>query len=76
MRYLAELKEGEIVKEIYLCKKLQALKTKAGKNYYSLTLQDKTGVFDAKVWELGAGIEHFEVMDYIFFVIRYNKLTD
>ncbi len=65
MRYLAELKEGEMVKEIYLCKKLQALKTKAGKSYYSLTLQDKTGVFDAKVWELGAGIEHFEVMDYI-----------
>lgn len=65
MRYLAELKEGEMIKEIYLCKKLQALKTKAGKSYYSLTLQDKTGVFDAKVWELGAGIEHFEVMDYI-----------
>ena len=66
MRYLAELKEGELIKEIYLCKKLQTLKTKAGKGYYSLTLQDKTGVADAKVWELGAGIEHFDVMDYIF----------
>lgn len=65
MRYLAELKEGEMVKEIYLCKKLQSLKTKAGKSYYSITLQDKTGVFDAKVWELGPGIEHFETMDYI-----------
>lgn len=66
MRYLAELKEGEMVREIYLCKKLQTLKTKAGKSYLSVTLQDKTGMLDAKVWELGAGIEHFEVMDYIF----------
>ena len=65
MRYLAELREGEIIKEIYLCKQLQQLKTKAGKSYYSITLQDKTGTFDAKVWELGAGIEHFESMDYI-----------
>lgn len=65
MRYLAELREGEMVREIYLCKKLQTLKTKTGKSYYSITLQDKTGVLDAKVWELGAGVEHFETMDYI-----------
>lgn len=65
MRYLAELREGEMVKEIYFCKQLQTLKTKAGKSYYSMLLQDKTGIFDAKVWELGAGIEHFETMDYI-----------
>lgn len=65
MRYLKELKEGEMVKEIYLCKQLQSLKTKAGKSYYSIILQDKTGTFDAKVWDLGAGIDHFETMDYI-----------
>lgn len=65
MRYLAELREGEMVKEIYLCKQLQTLKTKAGKSYYSILLQDKSGTFDAKVWELGAGIEHFDTMDYI-----------
>ena len=66
MRYLAELREGEMVKEAYLCKQLQTLKTKTGKSYYSITLQDKTGTFDGKVWELGQGIEHFETMDYIF----------
>lgn len=65
MRFLAELREGEMVKEIYLCKQLQQLKTKAGKSYYSMTLQDKSGTFDAKVWELGPGIEHFDAMDYI-----------
>lgn len=41
------------------------LKTKAGKSYYSLLLQDKTGTVDAKVWDLNNGIEHFESMDFI-----------
>lgn len=65
MRYLSELKDGEMFKETYLCKQLQILKTKAGKNYYSMILQDKTGTRDAKVWDLGPGIEHFDSMDYI-----------
>lgn len=66
MKYLEELREGEMVREIYLCKQLQTLKTKTGKSYYSLLLQDKTGIFDAKVWDLSAGIENFEAMDYIY----------
>ena len=41
------------------------MKTKAGKTYYSLVLQDKTGVIDAKVWELNNGIDDFEAMDFI-----------
>lgn len=65
MRYIGELREGEMVKETYLCKTKQILKTKAGKSYYSLLLQDKTGTIDAKVWELNGGIENFEAMDYI-----------
>lgn len=51
--------------EIYLCKSKQTLQTKAGKNYYSLILQDKSGTADGKVWDLGPGIEHFDAMDYI-----------
>ena len=54
-----------MISETYLCKQKQALKTKAGKNYYSLLLQDKTGILDAKIWDLGAGIDHFEQMEYI-----------
>ena len=65
MQYIAELREGEMISETYLCKQKQALKTKAGKNYYSLLLQDKTGILDAKIWDLGAGIDHFEQMEYI-----------
>lgn len=65
MRYIGELREGESVSETYFCKSKQVLKTKAGKTYYSLILQDKTGIVDAKIWDLSAGIDHFESMEYI-----------
>ena len=65
MRYIGEFKEGEMLNGIYLCKTKQTLKTKAGKSYYSMILQDKTGTIDAKVWDLNNAISHFEAMDYI-----------
>lgn len=66
MQYIKELREGQMLTEIYFCKVKNILKTKMGKSYYSLLLQDKTGTLDAKVWELSNGIEHFEQMDYIY----------
>lgn len=65
MNYINELRDGEMVSEIYLCKNKVVAKTKAGKTYYSMQLQDKTGTIDAKIWELNNGIAHFEDMDYI-----------
>lgn len=54
-----------MISSIYLCKDKRTLQTKAGKNYYSMQLHDKTGSVDAKVWDLSSGIDHFESMDYI-----------
>ncbi len=65
MNYINELREGEMISEVYLCKNKVVAKTKAGKNYYSMQLQDRTGIIDAKVWELNNGIAHFEAMNYI-----------
>lgn len=65
MRYIADLRDGEMLSETYYCKQKQTLKTKAGKTYESLILQDKTGVLDAKIWDLSAGIANFEEKDYI-----------
>ncbi|KIR02553.1 CMP-binding-factor 1 [Lachnospiraceae bacterium TWA4] len=65
MKYIKDLREGMRTSDIYFCKQKQALKTKAGKNYFSLILQDKTGTIDAKIWDLSNGINHFEAMDYI-----------
>ena len=65
MRFLGDLREGDMVSETYLCKTKNVQKTKMGKTYYSLLLQDKTATVDAKVWELSNAIEHFEQMEYI-----------
>lgn len=65
MRYITELKENEHVVEHYLCRQKQSLKTRSGKTYLSLKLQDKTGVADAKVWEMHNDIQSFEEGDII-----------
>lgn len=65
MRYINEFREGDTVSDVYLCKLKNISKTKAGKTYYSLILQDKTGVIDTKIWELNNGIDNFEQMDYV-----------
>ncbi|MDD6057647.1 MAG: HD domain-containing protein [Clostridiales bacterium] len=66
MKYIESLREGERINEIYLCKIKQSSMTKAGKPYDNLTLQDKTGTLDAKIWEPGSvGIDEFETLDYI-----------
>ena len=66
MKYIESLREGERINEIYLCKVKQSALTKARKPYDSLTLQDKTGTLDAKIWEPGSGgIDDFDSLDYI-----------
>ncbi|MCM1101090.1 MAG: HD domain-containing protein [Acetatifactor muris] len=66
MRYLKELKEGDSVSGIYLCKHKQAAVTKNGKAYDNVILQDKTGTMDAKVWEPNSqGINDYDALDYI-----------
>lgn len=65
MRYIADLREGDQVVEHYLCVNKQVLKTRSGKTYYSLKLQDKTGVVDAKIWDLNDGINDFNEHDYV-----------
>ena len=65
MVFINTLREGDMVSSIYLCKVKNEAQTKAGKNYYSLQLQDSTGFLDGKIWDLNKGIGHFESMDYI-----------
>jgi len=65
MKFITELKDNDHVLGHYLCKFKQSLKTRAGKTYYSLKLQDKTGAVDAKVWELTKDIQDFNEGDVI-----------
>ena len=65
MNYIKDLREGEMISEIYLCKNKVVAKSKVGKTYYSLQLQDKTGMVDGKIWDLSNAIAHFDAMNYI-----------
>lgn len=76
MKYINELHEGENVIEHYLCKSRQTMKSRNGKNYLSLKLQDKTGMVDAKVWDLNNDIQSFQENDFIkvdAFVTTFNN---
>lgn len=66
MRYIEQLREGDKISDIYLCKQRQSLTTKNGKPYESVILQDRTGNVDAKIWEPNSqGIDEFDNLDYI-----------
>ena len=66
MRYINTLKDGDRITEIYLCKKKASGVAKNGKTFESLTLVDKTGSIDAKIWDPdSAGIGSYEELDFI-----------
>ncbi len=65
MRYIKDFQEGESIVGHYFCKQKQMMKSKAGKSYMSLKLQDKTGIVDAKIWELHNEIKSFEENDFV-----------
>ena len=66
MKYIEDLREGDNFSEVYLCKKADALTSKNGKTYYSLQLQDKTGLVDGKIWDVASpGIEDFDKGDFV-----------
>lgn len=65
MVYIKDIEEGQKITAFFLCSQKQSLKTKSGKDYLSLKLQDKTGILDAKVWDLSNQIEEFEQNDFV-----------
>lgn len=79
MKFIEALREGENIREIYLCKQRTSAVTKNGKPYDSVILQDKTGTVDGKIWDPGSmGIDDFEGLDYVEItgkVIVFNGMT-
>ncbi|MBQ9421848.1 MAG: HD domain-containing protein [Lachnospiraceae bacterium] len=66
MKYIDTLQDGMHVSGVYLCKTKTIALTKNGKEYGNLTLQDKTGQLEAKIWDLNSpAIRDFEAMDYV-----------
>jgi len=76
MRFIEDIRDGDSIIGHYFCKEKLTLKSKAGKTYLSLTLSDRTGTLNAKVWELNSNIGDFEAGDYIKidgFVSTFNS---
>ena len=66
MKFISDLKQGDRISDIYLCKYKQSATTKNGKNYDNVILQDRTGTIDAKIWEPNSeGIDEFDSLDYV-----------
>lgn len=66
MKFIETFREGENIREIYLCKQRTSATTKNGKPYDSVILQDKTGCVDGKIWDPSSmGIDEFEGLDYV-----------
>lgn len=77
MRFINTLHEGDNVRAIYLCKMKRSAETRNGKPYDNLTLQDKTGTLDGKVWDPNSGgIADYDEMDFVEVfgeVVSYNN---
>ena len=65
MTFIKDLQDGSHIVSHYFCKDKQQLMTKTGKDYLKLTLEDKTGVINAMVWDIGPQIGSFEKGDII-----------
>lgn len=65
MRYIKDLRENERVIEHYMCKKKESRESRAGKGFLSLKLQDKTGLIEAKIWDMTNDIGAFDEGDII-----------
>ncbi len=66
MRFINDIHEGDRINGIYLCKQRQPAVTKNGKPYENITVQDKTGILEGKIWEPHSlGIEDFAPLDYV-----------
>ncbi|MBR6396922.1 MAG: HD domain-containing protein [Lachnospiraceae bacterium] len=74
MKFIKDINEGDNVQGVYFCKKKDELRTKTDKPYFSMTLQDKTGTIDAKVWDIySGGIGDFEALDFIYISGQVTK---
>ena len=72
MRYINTLREGETIRNIYLCKGKRSAQTRNGKPYDNLILQDRTGTLDGKVWDPNSsGIADYDEKDFIDYLNQY-----
>lgn len=77
MKYIKDLRSGDVIRTVYLCKGKRTAETRNGKPYDNLILQDKTGTLDGKIWDPNSqGIADYSEKDFIEIVgevVTYNN---
>lgn len=77
MKYIKDLRSGDVIRTVYLCKGKRTAETRNGKPYDNLLLQDKTGTLDGKIWDPNSqGIADYSEKDFIEIVgevVTYNN---
>ncbi len=64
--FIAELQEGQQVRDIFLVARKNLAETKAGKPYLALSLMDRSGEIEARVWDNAAVYDsHAQVGNYV-----------
>src|SRR5690554_161585 len=64
--FVEQLVEGETIRAVFLVNDKSVRATKSGKPFLALTLSDKSGSIDAKVWEQAEAIAtRFEADDFV-----------
>jgi 3'-5' exoribonuclease len=64
--FVSDLVEGEHIRSVFLVVEKSVRATKAGKSFLALTLCDKSGTIDSKVWDQADAIAtRFEVDDFV-----------
>ena len=64
--FIGELQEGQQVRDIFLVARKNLAETKAGKPYLALSLMDRTGEIEARVWDNAAAYDsHAQVGNYV-----------
>ncbi len=67
MKLIETFHDGDRIMDVYLCKRRQAATAKNGKAYENVTLQDKSGIIEAKIWDPNSsGIEDFGELDFVY----------
>ena len=64
--FISELQEGQQVRDIFLVARKNLAETKAGKPYLALSLMDRSGEIEARVWDNAAAYDsHAQVGNYV-----------
>ena len=75
-RFVKDIKEGEQVRDLFLVGNKAQLVSNSGKPYLNLTLRDRTGQFEGRVWdraeEIGKRFDRDDIVEVSGTAIQYQ----